>query len=122
MVHQLLEFVVQVFLHDSGGLRHDCQCGECGAHGFLTDLYMRRVGSGCANTSGDESRVGGGTHVANVDFARMYDSILHVPIVRPMRRIIVPDETRRACMGFEHSAWPSPVAAGVGLRQGCSVA
>lgn len=70
-------------------------------------------------------------HVAQVDFARAYDSILYVAILRALRRRCAPEafalasirEMRRASMAFEHCDWSTPpVTAGVGLRQGCSVA
>lgn len=65
------------------------------------------------------------THLAQVDFARAYDSIWHTAILVAMRRGGVPEplamayirEARRACMQFEHADWSTqPVRAGIGLR------
>lgn len=53
------------------------------------------------------------THVAQIDCARATDFILHVAVLKTMRRCFVPEplalanirETRRAMMSSEHADW-----------------
>lgn len=69
------------------------------------------------------------TRIAQIDFARAYDSVRHAAIYRSMKKRGVPEplalaylrEARRAHMRFRHATWSTdPIRAGVGLRQGCS--